>query len=441
MFNSKKHLPRRTFLKGVGVTMALPLLDAMIPASTALAQTAAAPKLRAGFIYMPHGAVMTHWTPEKTGTDFEFTPILKALEPFKKQLTIVSGLENKAAIAPPVHALSPGTWLSGVAPRKSADPWGGKTIDQMIAEKIGQDSPFASLEVGIEGRGGGGSCDREYGCSYSGTISFRAPNQPLPVETDPRKLYQRLFGRGENAVERKRIGAQYTSVLDLVSKEAADLQRSLGPADKAVLSDYLSTVREIERQIEKNEALDLSKLDIPTSAPASQQANPDAHLNLMIDLITLAYQGGLTRVFSLMMAGEVSNLTYNIVGVADAYHPISHYGVDKTKQEKCIKIQTYYSTVMAKFLNKLKAIPDGDGNMLDHALFVWGSNMSNSDRHNHSPLPMTIIGGANGKVKGGQHLKYPDQTPLSNLLLTVAQRAGVEIDKVGDDGTKPFSEI
>ena len=441
MFISKKHLPRRTFLKGVGVTMALPLLDAMIPASTALAQTAAAPTLHAGCIYMPHGAVMTHWTPEKTGTDFEFTPILKALEPFKKQLTIISGLENKAAIAPPVHALSPGTWLSGVAPRKSADPWGGKTIDQMIAEKIGQDSPFASLEVGIEGRGGGGSCDREYGCSYSGTISFRAPNQPLPVETDPRKLYQRLFGRGDNAVERKRIGAQYTSVLDLVSKEAADLQRSLGPADKAVLNDYLSTVREIERQIEKMEARDLSKLDIPTTAPSSQQANPDTHLNLMIDLITLAYQGGLTRVFSLMMAGEVSGLTYNVVGVPDAYHPISHYGVDKTKQEKCIKIQTYYSTVMAKFLNKLKSLPDGDGNMLDHALFVWGSNMSNSDRHNHSPLPMTIIGGANGKVKGGQHLKYPDQTPLSNLLLTVVQRAGVEVDKVGDDGTKPFSEI
>src|SRR5215469_3996692 len=205
MFITKKHLPRRTFLKGLGVTMALPLLDAMVPAGTALSQTAAAPTLRAGFIYIPHGAVMTHWTPEKTGTDFEFTPILKPLEPFKKQLTIVSGLENKAAIAPPVHALSPGTWLSGVAPRKSSDPWGGKTIDQMIAEKISGDSPFTSLEVGIESRGGGGSCDRDYGCSYSGTISFRTPNQPLPVETDPRKLFQRLFGRGDNAVERNRI--------------------------------------------------------------------------------------------------------------------------------------------------------------------------------------------------------------------------------------------
>jgi hypothetical protein len=440
MFISKKHLPRRTFLKGLGATVALPLLDAMIPAGTALAQTAAAPSLRAGFIYIPHGAVMSQWTPEKTGTDFEFTPILKPLEPFRKQLTIVSGLENKAAIAPPVHALSPGTWLAGVKPRKSASPLAGKTIDQMIAEKIAGDSPFPSLEVAIEGRGGGGSCDREYGCSYSGTISFRAPNQPLPMETDPRKLFQRLFGRGDTPEERKRISAQYVSVLDLVSKEAADLQRTLGVADKAVLSDYLDTVRGIEQQIEKMEARDLTKLALPP-APIGPPANSDAHLNLMLDLVTLAYQGGLTRVFSLMMAGEVSGLTYNHIGVPDAYHPISHYGADKTKIEKCAKIQTYYSTVMARFLDKLKALPDGDGNMLDHGLFVYGSNMSNSDRHNHNPLPMTIIGGANGKIKGGQHLKYPDQTPLSNLLLTVVQRAGLEMTKVGDDGTKPFSEI
>lgn len=440
MFVTKKHLPRRTFLKGMGVTMALPLLDAMIPARTALAQTAANPMLRAAFLYIPHGAVMSQWTPEKTGTDFEFTPILKALEPFRKQMTIISGLENRAAIAPPVHALSPGTWLSGVAPRKTQDPWGGKTIDQMIAEKIGQDTPFPSLELAIEARGGGGSCDREYGCSYAGTISFRTPNTPLPMETDPRKLFQRMFGQGDTLTERKNISKQYSSILDLVSKEAADLQKSLGPSDKAVLGDYLETVREIERRVEKMEARDLSKLNLPT-APTGPPANSDSHLNLMFDLATLAYQGNLTKVFSLMMAGEVSNLTYNNVGVPDAYHPISHYGSDKTKMDKCVKIQTYYSTVVAKWLNKLKSMPDGDGNMLDHAMIVWGSNMSNSNAHNHFPLPMTILGGANGKVKGGQHLKYPDQTPLSNLLLTVAQRAGVEVDKVGDDGTKPFSEV
>ena len=439
MFITKKHLPRRTFLRGLGVTMALPLLDAMIPARTALAQTAASPTLRAGFIYIPHGAVMDQWTPLATGTDFEFKPILKPLEPFRKQLTIISGLENKAAIAPPVHALSPGTWLSGVAPRKTQDPWGGVTIDQMIAAKIGQDTPFASLEVGIEARGSSGGCDREYGCSYSGTISFRTPSTPLPVEANPRKLFQRLFGQGDTPQERRNIARQYSSVLDLVSKEAADLQKSLGPSDRVVLSDYLETVREIESRVDKMEKRDLSKLNLPT-APAGAPANPDEHLNLMIDLITLAYQGNLTRVFSLMMAGEGSGITYNVVGVPDGYHYVSHY-TDKTKVEKCIKIQTYYATVMAKWLTKLKSIPDGDGSMLDHALFVWGSNMSNSNAHNHYPLPMTIIGGANGRIKGGQHLKYEDKTPLSNLLLTVVQRAGVEVNKVGDDGTKPFSEV
>ena len=350
MFITKKHLPRRTFLRGLGVTMALPLLDAMIPARTALAQTAASPTLRAGFIYIPHGAVMEQWTPSATGTDFEFKPILKPLEPFKKQLTIISGLENKAAIAPPVHALSPGTWLSGVAPRKTQDPWGGVTIDQMIAAKIGQDTPFASLEVGIEARGSSGGCDREYGCSYSGTISFRTPSTPLPVEANPRKLFQRLFGQGDTPQERRNIARQYSSVLDLVSKEAADLQKSLGPSDRVVLSDYLETVREIESRVDKMEKRDLSKLNLPT-APAGAPANPDEHLNLMIDLITLAYQGNLTRVFSLMMAGEGSGITYNVVGVPDGYHYVSHY-TDKTKVEKCIKIQTYYATVMAKWLTK-----------------------------------------------------------------------------------------
>src|SRR5689334_10707606 len=212
MFITKRHLSRRTFLRGAGVAIGLPLLEAMIPASTALSQTAAGTGPRMGFIYFPHGAIMDRWTPATDGNDFEISPILKPLEKFKKQLTVVSGLENKAAIAPPVHALSPGTWLSGVAPRKSQDPWGGKTIDQMIAEKIGQETPFPSLEVGIEARGGGGSCDRDYGCSYSGTISFRTPNQPLPVETNPRKLFQRLFGQGDTPQERTLISKQYSSV-------------------------------------------------------------------------------------------------------------------------------------------------------------------------------------------------------------------------------------
>src|SRR5262245_34121610 len=280
MFITKKHLPRRTFLRGLGVTMALPLLAPMIPTRTALAQTGATPSWRAGFVYFPHGAVMREWTPEKTGTEFEFTPILKPLEPFRKQMTIISGLENKAAIAPPVHALSPGTWLGGVAPRKSKAPWAGMTIDQMIAAKIGQDTPFASLEVGIEARGGSGAGDPIYGNSYSGTISFRTPSTPLPVEANPRKLFQRLFGQGDTPQERRNIAKQYSSVLDLVSQEVADLQKTLGASDRVVLSDYLETVREIEGRVEKMEKRDLSKLNLPT-APAGAPADPDQHLNLM----------------------------------------------------------------------------------------------------------------------------------------------------------------
>jgi hypothetical protein len=440
MFNTKKHLSRRTFLRGAGVTMALPLLDAMIPASTALAQTAAAPRLRMGFIYFPHGAVMNEWTPAAEGTNFELSTILKPLEPFKKQLTVVSGLQNRAAIAPPVHALSPGTWLSGVAPRKSQSPWGGVTIDQMAALKIGQDTPFPSLEVGIESHGGAGAGDRDYGNSYSGTVSFRTPSTPLPVETDPRKLFQRLFGQGETAEERKNVAKTYSSILDLVSQEAADLQKTLGPRDKAMMADYLDTVREIERRVEKMDARDLSSLKLP-NAPTGPPAQNDAHLALMFDLVGLAFQGNMTRVFSMMMAAEVSGLTYPVVQVTDSFHPLSHHDNQKAKLDKLVKIQTYHTGVMAKFAAKLAALPDGDGNMLDHALMFYGSNMSNSNAHNHQPLPSALIGGANGKVKGGQHLKYPDNTPLSNLLLTIVNRAGIETEKVGDDGTKVLSEV
>ena len=440
MFITKKHISRRTFLRGAGVAVGLPLLDAMIPASTVLAQTAANPGPRMGFIYFPHGAIMNQWTPATEGAGFEMSPILKPLEPHRKYLTIVSGLENKAAIAPPVHALSPGTWLSGVAPRKTQDPWGGVTIDQMAAKHLGQDTPFPSLEIAIEGRGGGGSCDREYGCSYAGTISFRTPSTPLPMENDPRKLFQRLFGQGDTVQERKVIAKQYSSILDLVSQEAADLQRSLGPQDRTMLGDYLESVREIERRVEKMEARDLSKLNLP-DAPAGTPTAFEQHINLMFDLVALAFQANLTRVFTFMMAAEVSGMTYNQIGVPDAFHPISHHQNDKTKIDKLVKIQTYHTQIMARFASKLAGLPDGDGSMLDHAILLYGSNMSNSNAHNHFPLPSAIIGGGNGKIKGNQHLKYPDQTPLSNLLLTIVNRAGIPAEKVGDDGTKVFSEV
>jgi hypothetical protein len=430
MFLTKKYLPRRTFLRGVGTAVALPLLDAMVPAGTALAQTAAKPAPHLGFIYFPHGAIMDQWTPAGEGANFELSPILKPLAGFRKQLTVVSGLGNRPAVSPAVHAITPGTWLSCVHPRASQDPYGGPTVDQIAARHIGQDTPLPSIEVSVEGRGGGGSCDRDFGCSYSGTISFRTPTTPLPMENDPRKLFQNLFGEGDTAEERKRIQHQYSSVLDLVSEQAADLRRSLGPQDRAMLGDYLDSVREIERRVKKMEAHDLSHVEVP-NAPAATPPAFEQHINLMFDLVGLAYQANMTRIFSFMMAAEVSNLTYNQIGVPDAFHPLSHHNNDPAKMEKLVKIQNYHTKIFARFLEKLQNMPDGDGSMLDHSIILYGSNMSNSNLHNHDPLPHAVVGGWN-KLKGDQHLKYPDHTPLANLLLTILDRAGVPMDKIGD---------
>jgi hypothetical protein len=438
MFITKKHLPRRTFLRGMGTAIALPLLDAMIPARTALAQTAANPTPHLGFIYFPHGAVMNLWTPKAEGGTFELPQILKPLTPFQKQLTVVSGLANRPAVSPAVHAITPGTWLSCVHPRASQDPYGGPTVDQIAAQHIGQDTPFPSLEVATEVHGGGGSCDRDFGCSYAGTISFRTPSNPLPMETDPRKLFQRMFGQGDTPEERKRISKQYSSVLDLVSKEAADLQRSLGPQDRAMVGDYLDTVREIERRVEKMDGRDLSHVNIPDT-PGGIPPTFEAHINLLFDLMAVAYQANMTRVFSFMMAAEVSGLTYNNIGVSDAFHPLSHHNNEQAKMERLAKIQTYHTEIFAKFLTKLQKMPDGDGSMLDHSIILYGSNMSNSNLHNHDPLPTALVGGWKS-VKGGQHLRYPDQTPLANMLLTILDRAGVPEEKFGDSSGK-FKEV
>ena len=437
MFIFKKHLSRRTFLRGAGMAMGLPLLDAMVPASTLLAQTPAVPKPRLGFLYLPHGAIMTQWTPATEGATFDLTPILKPLEPFKKQLTIVSGLENKPAIAPAVHALNPATWLSCVTPRESTEPYLAPTIDQLAANHLGQDTPFPSLEVAGEGRGGSGACERNFGCAYGSTLSFRTATVPLPMESDPRKLLERLFGQGDTPAERQAISKQFSSVLDAIAGEAKDLERTLDPQDRARLADYLDSVREIERRVEKLEAQDLSDLAVP-DVPIGPSY--DQRLNLMFDLLALAYEANLTRVFTFMMAAEASNMTYNHIGVSDAFHPLSHHQNDAAKIERLVRIQTYHSQAFAKFLAKLAKTPDGDGTLLDHSLLLYGSNMSNSNAHDEFPLPLLLVGGGCGKLKGQQHLKYPDRTPLANLLTTVLHRAGVPVEKVGD-ATGTFAEV
>jgi hypothetical protein len=433
MFVTKKHLSRRTMLRGVGTALALPLLDAMIPAHTALAQTAANPTPHLGFIYFPHGAVMNKWTPAGEGKIGEFGEILKPLDKYKPMTTVFSNIDNQAPLGP-VHALSPGTWLSCVHPAMSQEARGGTTADQIAAQQIGQDTPLPSLEVATDNRGGGGFCDRDYGCSYAGTISFRSPTSPLPMEIDPRKLFTRLFGQGDNAAERARLSNQYKSLLDMLASETADLQRQLGPADKAMLSDYLESVREIERRIQKMEARDLSHVAIP-DAPAPVALPFDQHINLLFDLVALAYQANMTRVFTFMMAAEVSGQTYNHIGVPDAFHPLSHHNNEQAKMDRLAKVQTYHTQVFAKFLDKLAKMPDGDGTMLDHSLLLYGSNMSNSNAHNHYPLPISIVGGWK-TMKGGQHLVLPEHTPLANVLLTMLDRAGIPQDKLGDSTGK-----
>jgi len=439
MYITKKHLSRRTVLKGAGCAISLPLLDAMIPAATALAQTAAAPKVRMAFVYFPHGAVMGQWTPTKEGADFDFPQIIAPLKPFQKQLTIISGMENKSAIAAPVHAITPGTWLSCVPPRISHDPYGGITIDQIAAKHIGQDTPLPTLEVATEERGGEGSCDRNYGCSYGKTIAFRDPATPLPMEHNPRKLFQKLFGAGDTADERVRIAHENRSILDLVSDEANDLKRSLGLRDKAAVDDYLETVREIERRAQQLEHRDLSKVELP-DAPSGIPSRFDEHIALMFDLIALAYQANMTRVVTFMMAAEVSNEPYNFIGIPDAFHPLSHHANNPTKMANLAKVQAYNTGAFAKFAARLQSMPDGEGNMLDNSILLFGSNMSDSNLHNHFPLPTAIVGGGAGKLKGNRHLRYPDKTPIANMHLTILDRIGVPMESFGDSNMK-FTEV
>jgi hypothetical protein len=433
MFITRKHLSRRTVLRGVGAAISLPLLDAMIPAGRALAQTAARPKPKLGFFYLPHGAVIDRWTPAATGRAFELPQILAPFAPFKNEMTVVSGLRNQAAEGAGVHTVNPGTWLSCQSPFwKNDDPLRGSSADQIAARELGADTPFPSLELCTEVKPGSGqACSPEFGCGMGSTVSFRTASQPLPMEHNPRKLFYRLFGQGDTAAEREAIAAQTGSLLDLVSGEAASLRGKLGLADQARMAEYLDSVREIERQAQKMADQDFSKLDLP-DAPAGVPADFDAHINLQFDLAALAYQAGLTRIVSMMMAAEISMLTYNQVGISEAFHPLSHHQNNPDKMARLAVVQTYHSTVFARFLDKLKSTPDGEGSLLDHSILLYGSNMSDSNLHNADPLPSVVFGHGYGALRGGQHLKLAQDTPHANLILTLLNRAGVSRESLGN---------
>ena len=435
MFITKKSLPRRTFLRGVGATLALPLLDSMIPARTLLAQTAAKPLPRLGFVYVPHGAIYDKWTPATTGAGFEFTPILKPLEPFRDYVNVVSGLGHKAADTTAVHSLSPTTWLSGVRPKatQGVDAFAGVTADQIAAQAIGQDNPLPSMELATEDHSGLiGSCDRDYGCIYMNTLSWRTPETPLPMEVNPRKVFERMFGQGGSPSERLARIQEDRSILDAITKEASALQLQLGPSDRLTMNQYLENVREIERRIQRAEK---SQGDADLQLPARPAGVPfdfEEHVALMYELMALSYQANITRVITFMVSREVSNRTYTQVGVTDGHHAISHHQNRAEKMAKNVLIQTFNVNQFMGFLEKLKSMPDGDGSLLDHTLLLYGSNMSNSNAHDHYPLPNLVVGGAAGKMKGGRHLKYADHTPMTNLLVTMLDKVGVKQETLGD---------
>jgi hypothetical protein len=439
MFLTKKHLSRRTLLKGAGVSLALPLLDAMIPAATALAQTAAARKLRAGFFYIPHGAIMGNtshgpqmdkWTPSGSGADFKLNAIMKSLDPYKKYVISVSNLENKAMVGG-VHSRAPATWLSAVKPDDKAP--GAKmsaTLDQVVAGHISQGATLPSLELASETTIQVAACGGAR-CYYSSTLSFRDATSPLPMEFNPRKVFIQLFGEGDNAEERDAIARQNASLLDRISGRTRALQRDLDAGDRAVLDSYLTTVREIEQRIERASKRDLSNVQVP-AAPIGVLDSFEEQVKLFFDLIALAYQADLTRVVSYMMVSEGTNRTYNQVGVSDSFHPVSHHANDLGRIEKLVKIQTWHMDRFGEFVGKLAGIRDGEGTLLDNSIFLYGSNMSNSDRHNGHPLPTVIVGGGAGKIAGGKHIELPEPTPLANVHLSILRKVGLERESFGD---------
>ena len=432
-FVTRKHLQRRTFLKGLGVSVALPLLDSMVPALTAQALTAANPVKRLGFVYVPHGIIMNRFTPATKGAGFEFTPILKPIEAFRDRVTIVSGLAHKTADNAGVHSLSPPTWLSGVRPNeKESDIRAGTTVDQIAAQKIGQGTQFPSLELATEDHSGLiGACDGGYSCTYINTISWRTPTTPLPMEINPRAVFERLFGEGGSAEERTARLRQDRSILDAVTQQAGKLKMSLGAEDRATMTQYLDNIREIERRIEIAE----KQTGTQGAVPAAPTGIPDAfedHVKLMFDLQVLAYQADLTRVSTFMMARELSQRTYPQAGSHDPHHSVSHHQDDPVKIDTLTRIQTYHMQMLGYYLDKLHSTQDGDGSLLDHSMILYGSNMSNSNLHNHFPLPAVLVGGGAGQLKGNRHMKYSDYTPMTNLLMTMLGKLGVPMDKVGD---------
>lgn len=442
MFITKKHLPRRTFLRGIGVTLALPLFDSMLPAQTPLVKTAASPRIRAGFLYMQHGAIMSQFTPETEGANFEFKRIIKPLEPFRDQLFIVSGMEVKTAGPAPGesggdHVRSAAAFISGARPKHTAgaDYYLGVTADQVIAKQIGQDTVLPSIELGIEDVGYTGICNYGYSCAYVNTISWATPKKPLPMEINPQVVFERLFGDGSTAAQRIARKEEDRSILDSITHDVAALRKVIGPSDRVRLNDYLEEVREIERRIQmvRKAAANLPASEAPIGVPQTY----DEHIKLQFDLMALAFKTEITRVATFMYGRDNTNTTHPASGITVSHHGASHHSNKPEAIDTFARINAYFVQLYSYLLEKLRSTPDGDGNLLDHSVILVGSSMANANEHDHAPVPMLVAGGMSGQLQGGRHIRCTPNTPHSNLLLSLINKAGVPMESFGDS-TEPL---
>jgi hypothetical protein len=430
MIITKDYLSRRTVLRGIGATVALPLLDAMVPALTAQSRTAAQTPLRFGAVYFPHGVNAPWWIPAADGRDFDFPRVLKSLEPLRRYVTVVSGLDQPNIS---IHLTASASFLNGAPPKRTESENVGSeiTIDQLIADRVAGDTPFRSLELGTEDMSGSiGACEGGYSCLYFNVLSWRSKTSPLPMELNPRALFERMFGDTGSADGRLSRMRYRRSVLDSMTDGARRLQKNLGPSDRRLFEDYLENVREVELQIQNAEQRVGSDPNLP-EAPAGVPDSYDAHVKVMYDLAVLALRADLTRVFSFMVSHEGSQIPYPHVGVTEGHHSVSHHRDDPERMAAWGKIGTYHAELFSRFLEQLRSTPDGDGNLLDHSLLLYGSGLSNANVHAKNDLPCVVAGGAGGRHHGNRHVRHARGTPWSNLLVALGRKAGLEVDRLG----------
>ncbi len=438
----KKAIPRRTFLRGIGASLALPLLDGMVPAFAGALDTAAKPALRMSMVYVPNGIIMDKWTPAKEGAGFELTPILEPLASFRDHFHVVGGLHNKTANLGPGeegggdHARTGGSFLTGVHPRKTegVDIHSGVSVDQIAAKELGKHTQLASLELSLDTTEFVGSCETGYSCAYMNTLSWRSPTTPVPNENNPRAVFERLFGDSDSTdpAERRRQIQNDRSILDGVTQSVSRLLTGLGPSDRGKLTEWLDAIRDLERRIqiaEEQASKEVPKLDRPAGIPATFEE----HAKLMFDLQVLAFQCDLTRVITFMMGRETSPRVYRELDISDQHHPLTHHQNDPAKIAKVLQINIYHAKTFSYFLDKLRSTPDGDGSLLDHVVMVYGGGLSDGNQHLHVNLPLLLI---SGQIKGGRHIRYSSDTPVTNLWLTMLDKVGVPVDSMGDSTGK-----